>query len=54
MIERNPPPPGDGVRVRLATSRKMSPPYDWEAGASNNQRLEFVFLEHTYRWLKLQ
>src|SRR6266496_1327330 len=30
----------------------LNPPYDWEAGASNNQRLEFVFLEHTYRWLK--
>src|SRR2546425_5794727 len=31
----------------------LNPPYDWEAGASNNQRLDFVFLEHTYRWLKL-
>ena len=30
----------------------LNPPYDWEAGASNNQRLESVFLEHTYRWLK--
>ena len=30
----------------------LNPPYDWEAGASNNQRLDFVFLEHTYRWLK--
>ena len=30
----------------------LNPPYDWESGASNNQRLEFVFLEHTYRWLK--
>lgn len=30
----------------------LNPPYDWEAGASNNQRLELVFLEHTYRWLK--
>ncbi len=30
----------------------LNPPYDWEAGESNNQRLEFVFLEHTYRWLK--
>src|SRR5882762_3528698 len=30
----------------------LNPPYDWEAGDSNNQRLEFVFLEHTYRWLK--
>ena len=30
----------------------LNPPYDWEAGGSNNERLEFVFLEHTYRWLK--
>ena len=30
----------------------LNPPYDWEAGASNNQRLESIFLEHTYRWLK--
>jgi SAM-dependent methyltransferase len=30
----------------------LNPPYDWEAGESNNQRLEVVFLEHTYRWLK--
>ena len=30
----------------------LNPPYDWEAGSNNNQRLESVFLEHTYRWLK--
>lgn len=30
----------------------LNPPYDWEAGSSNNQRLEEVFLDHTYRWLK--
>ena len=30
----------------------LNPPYDWECGESNNQRLEAVFLEHTYRWLK--
>lgn len=30
----------------------LNPPYDWEAGESNNHRLEAVFLEHTYRWLK--
>ena len=30
----------------------LNPPYDWEAGSSNNQRLEPVFLEHSYRWLK--
>lgn len=30
----------------------LNPPYDLEAGQTNNQRLETVFLEHTYRWLK--
>ena len=30
----------------------LNPAYDWEFGESNNQRLESVFLEHTYRWLK--
>jgi hypothetical protein len=30
----------------------LNPPYDWESGESNNQRLEAVFLEHTYHWLK--
>ena len=30
----------------------LNPPYDWESAESNNQRLELVFLEHTFRWLK--
>lgn len=30
----------------------LNPPYDLEIGSSNNRRLEFAFLEHTYRWLK--
>jgi len=30
----------------------LNPPYDWESGESDNQRLESVFLEHSYRWLK--
>jgi hypothetical protein len=30
----------------------LNPPYDREVGQTNNQRLELVFLEHTYRWLK--
>lgn len=30
----------------------LNPPYDLEVGPSDNQRLELVFLEHTYRWLK--
>jgi SAM-dependent methyltransferase len=30
----------------------LNPPYDFEAGKTNNQRLEVVFLEHVHRWLK--
>jgi hypothetical protein len=30
----------------------LNPPYDFEVGHTNNQRLELVFLEHSYRWLK--
>ena len=30
----------------------LNPPYDWECGEGGKQRLEAVFLEHTYRWLK--
>ena len=30
----------------------LNPPYDWESGESNNQRLELVFLDHSYGWLK--
>lgn len=30
----------------------LNPPYDLEVGQTNNQRLELVFFEHTYRWLK--
>jgi len=30
----------------------LNPPYDLEVGQTNNQRLELVFLEHTYRWLE--
>ena len=32
----------------------LNPPYDWESPESNNQRLELVFLEHSYRWLKAE
>ncbi|HET9281228.1 MAG TPA: DUF6094 domain-containing protein [Candidatus Angelobacter sp.] len=32
----------------------LNPPYDWESGQSGNQRLELVFLEHTYRWLRAE
>ena len=30
----------------------LNPPYDFEVGDQRNKRLELVFLEHTYRWLK--
>lgn len=30
----------------------LNPPYDFEVGQEGNKRLERVFLEHTYRWLK--
>jgi hypothetical protein len=39
--------PADGISLLY-----LNPPYDFEAGANGNQRLERVFLEHTYRWLK--
>jgi hypothetical protein len=38
--------------VESASLLYLNPPYDFEAGTSGNQRLERVFLEHTYRWLK--
>jgi hypothetical protein len=30
----------------------LNPRYDFETVQTGNQRLELVFLEHTYRWLK--
>lgn len=30
----------------------LNPPYDWEYGQGKNERLELIFLQHTYRWLK--
>ena len=45
----------DALEVRCTTEvlslLYLNPPYDFETGQTNNQRLEFVFLEHTYRWL---
>lgn len=29
----------------------LNPPYDSEIGSIDNRRMEFLFLEHTYRWL---
>ena len=30
----------------------LNPPYDFECGHSQNRRLEQIFFEHCYRWLK--
>jgi hypothetical protein len=30
----------------------LNPPYDSETGSYGNQRMEFLFLEHTFRWLQ--
>ena len=32
----------------------LNPPYDSEIGAIGNRRMEAVFLEHTYRWLRME
>jgi hypothetical protein len=32
----------------------LNPPYDWEYGQDKNERLELIFLQHTYRWLKCE
>jgi SAM-dependent methyltransferase len=46
----------DALDVRCRTETLsllyLNPPYDFEMGLANNQRLELVFLEHTFRWLK--
>ena len=31
----------------------LNPPYDFEIGEEKSQRMEKLFLEHIYRWLKL-
>lgn len=46
----------DAIHVRCPAEALsllyLNPPYDFETGQTDNQRLELVFLEHTYRWLK--
>jgi len=32
----------------------LNPPYDTEVGPHNNQRMELVFLEHCYRWVRTE
>jgi hypothetical protein len=29
----------------------LNPPYDSEIGSADNKRMEYLFLEHTFRWL---
>ena len=38
--------------VESYTMLYLNPPYSHEIGEGKNQRLEQVFLEHTFRWLK--
>lgn len=46
----------DALDVRCRTETLsllyLNPPYDFETGPANNRRLELVFLEHTFRWIK--
>ncbi len=39
------------ARVETFSLLYLNPPYDSEIGSLNNQRMELLFLEHTYRWL---
>lgn len=39
------------AKVETFSLLYLNPPYDCEIGSLNNQRMELLFLEHTYRWL---
>lgn len=39
-------------RVDTLSFLYLNPPYDFEVGKTDNQRMELVFLRHTGRWLK--
>jgi hypothetical protein len=49
---------GNTLDVRCATESVsliyLNPPYDWEYSQGKNERLEFIFLQHTHRWLKCE
>lgn len=49
---------GDALEVQCAVDSLsflyLNPPYDFEVGKTDNQRMEVVFLRHTGRWLKPQ
>ena len=39
------------ARVESFSVLYLNPPYDSEVGSIDNKRMEYLFLEHTYRWL---
>ena len=39
------------ARVESFSVLYLNPPYDSEVGSIDNRRMEYLFLEHTYRWL---
>jgi len=47
---------GDGLDVHCPVESMsllyLNPPYDFEYGQWKNRRLEQIFFEHCYRWLK--
>jgi SAM-dependent methyltransferase len=43
---------GVQCRVDSLSFLYLNPPYDFEVGKTDNQRMELVFLRHTGRWLK--
>ncbi|HTF72645.1 MAG TPA: DUF6094 domain-containing protein [Edaphobacter sp.] len=38
-------------RVESFSFLYLNPPYDSEIGSMGNKRMEYLFLEHTFRWL---
>lgn len=47
---------GDALEVQCRVDSLsflyLNPPYDFEVGKTDNQRMELIFLRHTGRWLK--
>jgi hypothetical protein len=39
------------AKVETFSFLYLNPPYDSEMGSMDNKRMEFLFLNHTYRWL---
>jgi Uncharacterised methyltransferase family (DUF6094) len=38
-------------KAESASFLYLNPPYDSEIGSTDNMRMEYLFLEHTFRWL---